>query len=87
MELFQSTRPVWGATTCQPPAIILELFQSTRPVWGATTGFSSVGCSFFVSIHAPRVGRDERRCITARRSGRFNPRAPCGARPMYVLHQ
>ena len=35
-----------------------------------------------ISIHAPRAGRDE----TARRAGRnmkyFNPRAPCGARPI-----
>ena len=33
-------------------------FQSTRPVWGATTRMWYEIISCFVSIHAPRVGRD-----------------------------
>ena len=33
---FQSTRPVWGATTALKSAPLLLEFQSTRPVWGAT---------------------------------------------------
>ena len=33
---FQSTRPVWGATTYYGGSAFVGLFQSTRPVWGAT---------------------------------------------------
>ena len=33
---FQSTRPVWGATTLGLTWEDIDLFQSTRPVWGAT---------------------------------------------------
>ncbi len=35
-----------------------SLFQSTRPVWGATLGLDDALHFEFVSIHAPRVGRD-----------------------------
>ena len=33
---FQSTRPVWGATSLTIAIRSSALFQSTRPVWGAT---------------------------------------------------
>ena len=33
-----------------------------------------------VSIHAPRAGRDQSVELRAVLRGRFNPRAPCGAR-------
>ena len=57
-------------------------FQSTRPVRGATPR----KCVFFgscnVSIHAPRAGRDPRWRYRSPVSACFNPRAPCGARPI-----
>ena len=34
--LFQSTRPVWGATILHTVPHLITIFQSTRPVWGAT---------------------------------------------------
>ena len=35
--LFQSTRPVWGATDSTDRQLYIDMiFQSTRPVWGAT---------------------------------------------------
>ena len=34
--MFQSTRPVWGATKGTVNYMIIGVFQSTRPVWGAT---------------------------------------------------
>ena len=34
--VFQSTRPVWGATINAAAHISKCMFQSTRPVWGAT---------------------------------------------------
>ena len=36
IEIFQSTRPVWGATTATLGCPATLGFQSTRPVWGAT---------------------------------------------------
>ncbi len=60
--MFQSTRPVWGATLFRvPPHARMDQFQSTRPVWGAT-GVQRRPCgSWSVSIHAPRVGRDDQK--------------------------
>ena len=125
--MFQSTRPVWGATrrmrstvrrrTCFNPRApcgarpmsvstysAAAVFQSTRPVWGATQVGIRRCLRIRVSIHAPRVGRDklvvedkdaQGVSIHAPRVGRdlkilrrhqsllrFNPRAPCGARPL-----
>ena len=102
--LFQSTRPVRGAT-CGTGAPSLKVeFQSTRPVRGATRAAAASFGRALVSIHAPRAGRDPSswsprysRCVSihAPRAGRdhpsrgafrrracFNPRAPCGARPI-----
>ena len=59
ITLFQSTRPVWGATVpCCANHPIITLFQSTRPVWGATLKRRLLDGRTFISIHAPRVGRD-----------------------------
>ena len=41
--VFQSTRPVWGATKALVHSFyLLFLFQSTRPVWGATVAGSEI---------------------------------------------
>ena len=56
--VFQSTRPLRGATLSPFGDGLSSGFQSTRPLRGATRG---PGCPW-------------------RRSGDFNPRAPCGAR-------
>ena len=71
-----------GARPSDSPVFMLEMtFQSTRPVWGAThrTAYSTT-CRV-VSIHAPRVGRDWGFTKIWYGRWRFNPRAPCGARP------
>ena len=104
MGLFQSTRPVWGATEDTNHKLKEEIFQSTRPVWGATRLSPSwvepfpnfnprAPCgarqrsakrllrrSWKISIHAPRVGRDDCDCVSGYCRRDFNPRAPCGAR-------
>ena len=77
---FQSTRPVWGATDGGSVEPVVRRFQSTRPVWGATRRRPSAGASPAISIHAPRVGRDDRSHRVQARFCNFNPRAPCGAR-------
>ena len=59
-------------------------FQSTRPVWGATTASVSIFASPCISIHAPRVGRDDSQAMSVGLLYDFNPRAPCGARLYYA---
>ena len=59
-QRFQSTRPVWGATgLVRYDAFVLAQFQSTRPVWGATSRCSHTCVVKRISIHAPRMGRDQ----------------------------
>ena len=78
--IFQSTRPVRGATVLFSRHPMSESFQSTRPVRGAThSRFSSIQWRF-ISIHAPRAGRDTLDKIGSLHISHFNPRAPCGAR-------
>ena len=45
-KLFQSTLPVWGATTSVRCLFVPLLFQSTLPVWGATFWGQSLSNSF-----------------------------------------
>ena len=65
-------------------------FQSTRPAWGATSKRRGIGGESHVSIHAPRVGRDDPgRCtrppfgvsIHAPRVGRDQPNGIRGNQP------
>ena len=77
---FQSTRPARGATPARPHRIIGFLFQSTRPARGATFGSDVMLPDDFISIHAPREGRDGTPGKQQYQSGHFNPRAPRGAR-------
>ena len=58
------------------------VFQSTRPMRGATASFEFVNDSGSVSIHAPHAGRDPSSPMSRRIRHSFNPRAPCGARPI-----
>ena len=83
---FQSTRPVWGATFLSNDSCQAFSFQSTRPVWGATHAVYLKISPSKVSIHAPRVGRDDQSAINTINARSFNPRAPCGARLELRLH-
>ena len=75
--LFQSTRPVWGATTLAPVAVSVTIFQSTRPVWGATTFPPSCrSLLIHISIHAPRVGRDNHKSAWNRQYPEFQSTRP-----------
>ena len=80
---FQSTHPVWGATPhCKLVEYMRMQFQSTHPVWGATSRAGLIDQLEYISIHAPRVGCDP--CLSAGAHHRmyFNPRTPCGVRPL-----
>ena len=80
-EWFQSTLPAWGATfsTWQATSS-LNRFQSTLPAWGATVFFQVSLSTFSVSIHAPRVGSDDRTNTRLPSIRCFNPRSPRGER-------
>ena len=55
---FQSTPPVWGATSGFTVSFMRLGFQSTPPVWGATRPAPQAEDGPKISIHAPRVGGD-----------------------------
>ena len=78
---FQSTLPVWGATSSPSRARFrATLFQSTLPVWGATLPRPLAVTLLVISIHAPRVGSDGSTSSQAITRANFNPRSPCGER-------
>ena len=82
---FQSTRPLRGATTATAPELEDVLFQSTRPLRGATAPAVAVEAPEEISIHAPLAGRDTDVPAWAQDTVQnFNPRAPCGARPVHL---
>ena len=59
LRIFQSTRPLWGATWVEQEGVTMEVFQSTRPLWGATGPRQRHRLqTAAISIHAPLVGRD-----------------------------
>ena len=61
-------------------------FQSTLPVWGATNCQEIRAGGKNISIHAPRVGSDHY-TGNGQKTGRdFNPRSPCGERPVREKH-
>ena len=59
MSKFQSTRPAWGATRDIMDVLLWHEFQSTRPAWGATGYELDMANVDRISIHTPRVGRDQ----------------------------
>ena len=60
-------------------------FQSTRPVWGGTKQIVVQQHIVVISIHPPRVGRDDVIGGVALDTTDFNPPAPCGAGRMLRL--
>ena len=83
-NLFQSTHPVWDATTGEIGCLPQSAFQSTHPVWDATSKRRFDYPRIVISIHASRMGCDlgwasaGARIITY-----FNPRIPYGMRPLH----
>ena len=53
-----------------------------RPLRGATIAEVNNPGDFPISIHAPLAGRDSEQNIMTTLWANFNPRAPCGARPV-----
>ena len=62
--LFQSTRPVRGATSCAITALIMTIYFNPRAPCGARPPEHITYAGHYdISIHAPRAGRD--RCCTS----------------------
>ena len=79
--IFQSTRPVRGATRLQRGEITGDqAFQSTRPVRGAT--LKPITANMIVEFQSTRPVRGATIASWPKRPNKadFNPRAPCGAR-------
>ena len=85
MSIFQSTRPVRGATTIMAEVEDLPLNFNPRAPCGARPGHLPGGLQVCgISIHAPRAGRDGPAESDGCPGHYFNPRAPCGARPVLI---
>ena len=82
---FQSTRPMRGATYVAFPLIDEDDVSIHAPHAGRDSAASRATDYWTVSIHAPHAGRDSGSLQRSMRSGSFNPRAPCGARPVAPL--
>ena len=81
-ENFNPRAPCGARHEVTDVDVLYAVFQSTRPVWGATSHYRSVQLTAGISIHAPRVGRDWTVSSGIVIVSYFNPRAPCGARPL-----
>ena len=80
IPLFQSTRPVWGATQQAGDSPQDQCVSIHAPRVGRDSLISIISPPLLVSIHAPRVGRDTLDLLHCAVRQSFNPRAPCGAR-------
>ena len=78
---FQSTRPVRGATLFSTKISGPCTSFNPRAPYGARHYHLSITSPTYVSIHAPRTGRDRNSTGKRGKNGCFNPRAPYGARP------
>ena len=77
---FQSTLPVWGATSI---GMVMDLFLEISihaPRVGSDVEQFMEVCGYGISIHAPRVGSDASAAPRLSSHGHFNPRSPCGER-------
>ena len=79
---FQPTRPLRGATDITADEVVSKQFQPTRPLRGATITWMGNLLDFYISTHAPLAGRDPCTKVLCFYPYYFNPRAPCGARPI-----
>ena len=73
---------MWGATLVMGINYDLMQFQSTHPVWGATPQDCLTLVIDPISIHAPGVGCDVNTYVIRTFFQYFNPRTPCGVRPL-----
>ena len=79
---FNPRAPCGARRRYPAPSSLHRLFQPTRPLRGATSALARPAAGPPISTHAPLAGRDHLGDRLRRDAGDFNPRAPCGARPV-----
>ena len=82
---FQSALPVWGATNMALAGANTALFQSALPVWGATASKNKADISTLFQSALPVWGATKSRCQSWLSRTYFNPRSPCGERPLHFV--
>ena len=85
LKTFQSTRPLRGATSLGRSGQWHRRISIHAPLAGRDRQAEEHGKDLAISIHAPLAGRDSCARSTPGRIAHFNPRAPCGARPMSIV--
>ncbi|EFT83505.1 hypothetical protein HMPREF0620_0510 [Parascardovia denticolens DSM 10105 = JCM 12538] len=80
---FNPRSPCGERPSSQSATSTKSQFQSTLPLRGATAVAVQVGPIARISIHAPLAGSDRFRRSRTRRPCYFNPRSPCGERPVH----
>ena len=76
-SVFQSTPPVWGATTTERPYLRQKEISIHAPrVGGDLPPVNIKFAANAISIHAPRVGGDALRMAAGERSGAFQSTPP-----------
>ena len=77
---------MWGATNKLTKPLNKQLFQSTLPVWGATTVKLLNLLLIAFQSTLPVWGATSGRTVMFSTQDYFNPRSPCGERPMATLY-
>ena len=80
--LFQSTLPVRGATFHPQVAALRRGISIHAPRAGSDVMPGDWRMDGKISIHAPRAGSDESEPYYSDAVIDFNPRSPCGERPV-----
>ena len=80
---FQSTHPLRGATLCVMTVLAKRLISIHAPLAGCDPPLSASGTAVSISIHAPLAGCDRLNYQAGLTPQNFNPRTPCGVRPLH----
>ena len=81
-ERFNPRAPCGARQPQQNEPRMSDLFQPTCLLRGATIGYACRAGVLEISTHAPLAGRDPQLLKLEILLSDFNPRAPCGARPV-----
>ena len=81
---FQSTLPMRGATKGKHPDKALTYISIHAPHAGSDDLLISSPTDTTISIHAPHAGSDKGAEIAPFGTPDFNPRSPCGERPLFT---
>ena len=85
--LFQSTRPIRGATMQRKSHLSGPSYFNPRAPYGARPdNVRPFVVAHMISIHAPHTGRDRNITEQLQNDINFNPRAPYGARPFRLCN-